>query len=145
VHSGARVNKLLHQVFLNCVCLIFVFKHYINYEINRINNSKILYAWERNYMTKEMIPKICLRTFLILIWSHIFIVFSSYFISCMICKYQDLYFIPSYNLQSMTMYVQWLVYIYSSHGSQTWLRSPMSSQTSQTCKYITNICSLYFY
>jgi hypothetical protein len=33
----------------------------------------------------------------------------------MICKYQDPYFIPSCNLQSMNMYVQWFaLYIFKS-------------------------------
>ena len=30
--------------FLEFVCLIFGFKHYINYEINKIKNARILYA-----------------------------------------------------------------------------------------------------
>ena len=84
---------------------------------------------------KRWFPKICLRTFLILIWSDINVVFSTYFIFCSIfhqirlhqsnqahsttcitlniSKYQDPYFIPCCNLQSMNMYVQsffWFIF-----------------------------------
>jgi hypothetical protein len=50
----------------------------------------------KKYLTKVMVPKICLRTFLILIWSHIFIVFSTYFICCSLLysnKINNTYFV----------------------------------------------------
>jgi hypothetical protein len=34
------------STFLDKCCLIFVLKHSINYEINKIKNARILYVWE---------------------------------------------------------------------------------------------------
>ena len=39
-------NECFTSTFLNNLCLIFAFKHSINYEINKIKNARILYAWE---------------------------------------------------------------------------------------------------
>ena len=36
-------NGCFTSIFLDNVCLIFVFKHSINYEINKIKNARILY------------------------------------------------------------------------------------------------------
>jgi hypothetical protein len=38
-------NGCFTSTFLDNCCLIFVFKHSINYEINKIKNARILYAW----------------------------------------------------------------------------------------------------
>jgi hypothetical protein len=39
-HNGCFTSTLLDNV-----CLIFVFKHSIKYEIKYIKNARILYAW----------------------------------------------------------------------------------------------------
>ena len=38
-------NGCFTSTFLDNIWLIFVFKHSINYEINKIKNARILYAW----------------------------------------------------------------------------------------------------
>jgi hypothetical protein len=37
-------NECFNSTFLDNLCLIFAFKHSINYEINKIKNARILYA-----------------------------------------------------------------------------------------------------
>ena len=68
------------STFLNKLCLIFVFKHSINYEINKTQEYCIFE--NETIWLKRWFSKICLWTLLILIWSHIFIVFSTYFTCC---------------------------------------------------------------
>jgi hypothetical protein len=38
-------NGWFTSTFLDMFCLIFVFKHSINYEINKMKNARILYIW----------------------------------------------------------------------------------------------------
>jgi hypothetical protein len=39
-------NRCFTSTFLDIFSLIFVFKHSIIYEINKIKNARILYSWE---------------------------------------------------------------------------------------------------
>jgi hypothetical protein len=43
VLANVGQNGCFTSTFLNKFCLIFVFKHSINYEINKIKNARILY------------------------------------------------------------------------------------------------------
>jgi hypothetical protein len=44
VLANVRHNGCFTSTFLDNVFLIFVFKHSINYDINKIKNARILYA-----------------------------------------------------------------------------------------------------